>query len=163
MPRVSVSDPFENLTQSEIRNYVNKRTGFDPTTIKNKDPNRHYRLIYRNSENIRKFREQGYVVMDSKCSKGEELLGASKEKPFECGDCILAFTDKRIQDAAVRAMREENRRLLGAPKREMVKEIRQAEKEAGLDPGKVELFMEDETKVHESGEMRKLEPDEIPD
>lgn len=158
MAQVKVDDPFKNLTQAEIQEYVKKQMGFDPTTIRKKDPGRHYRLAYREPGNIQKLKEQGYVVMNDGISKGEELLGASPEKPFECGDCVLVFTDRRIQEAVVKNRREENERMLGSHKREAIREIREAEREAGISPGRLEI-------VDESGESGKkakiVDPDDV--
>jgi len=157
MAQVKVEDPFKNLTQAEIQEYVKKQMGFDPTTIKKKDPMRHYRLAYREPGNIQKLKEQGYVVMDQGLSKGEELLGASLEKPFECGDCLLVFTDRRIHEAVVKNRREENERMLGSHKREAIREIREAEKEAGISPGRLEIVDES----GKSGEKtRVIDPDD---
>jgi len=132
MGKIEVTDPFEDLTEGEIKEYLNKRLNYDPTVIKGKDPSRHYRLVRKADVNINKHEEMGYVLMTKQNSKGEKLLGATESHPFEVGDTVLMFTSIRIKEAVDSEKRKQNRQMLGAHRREFLEEVRNAEREAGV-------------------------------
>ena len=143
MGKVEVADPFENLTEGQIKEYINKRTTFDPTEIRDKDPNRHYRLVRKTDSNIKKYQEMGYVLLSRQNSKGEKLVGATDSQPFEVGDTVVMFTDIRIKKAVDEAKLKKNKEMLGAHRREFLREVREAEQEAGVtDDRRMEVLEE---------------------